>query len=62
MNGEFFCFLLTCIAYLFKAIAADELASEILDTVGIVAENAGRAVLFENDLIVVYENLDGIAV
>lgn len=45
-----------------NAIAADELAVKALNVVRIAAENAGRLVLLENDLVVFDKNLNRITI
>lgn len=42
------------------AILADQFALEVGNVVGISAEDAGRFILFENDLVLVYKNFNGV--
>lgn len=43
-----------------NTISADELSLEYRNIVGISAEYAGGLILFKNDLIIVYKNLNGV--
>ena len=45
---------------LIQTFGANTLAVEKYDVVGVVAENAGRVVLLENDTVIIGENLNGI--
>ena len=46
----------------FETVGADELALEVCNVACVVAEDAGRFVLLEDDLVFIYEDLNSIAV